>query len=119
MSDVDLAKDANDAIVFEGNFDLHGSVGNILEWLPDNSVSRIASTPGSSFSFDAKITPGMSGGPILDHEGIYVHGVVSKGLQGETGPEKLSFGSMLGPSNGTPDRSHERCEPPRDSDKGQ
>ena len=102
MSDVDLVKGANGAIAFEGVFDLYGSVGSIREWLPDNSVSRIFSTPGPCFSFDARITPGMSGGPIFDREGIYVHGVVSKGLQGEAGPEKLSFGSMLGPSLGLP-----------------
>jgi hypothetical protein len=40
----------------------------------------------------------MSGGPIFDRDGIYVHGVVSKGLEGESGPEKVSFGSMLAPS---------------------
>jgi hypothetical protein len=40
----------------------------------------------------------MSGGPIFDGEGIYVHGVVSKGWEDEAGPMKLSFGSMLAPS---------------------
>jgi hypothetical protein len=44
----------------------------------------------------------MSGAPIFDREGIYVHGVVSKGLDGPSGPERLSFGSMLGPSMGLP-----------------
>lgn len=102
MSDIELVEDASGAIVFEGNFDLHASVGKITEWLPDNSLSRKASTPGPCFSFDAKIRAGMSGGPIFDREGIYVHGVVSKGLEGASGPEKLSFGSMLEPSMALP-----------------
>jgi hypothetical protein len=42
----------------------------------------------------------MSGGPIFDRQGVYVHGVVSKGLEGASGPENLSYGSMLGPSMG-------------------
>lgn len=44
----------------------------------------------------------MSGGPIFDREGIYVHGVVNKGLEGESGPEKLGFGSMLAASMALP-----------------
>jgi hypothetical protein len=55
-------------------------------------------TPGPCFSFAAKIPGGMSGGPIFDGEGIYAHGVVSKGWEDETGPIRYSFGSMLGPS---------------------
>jgi hypothetical protein len=35
-------------------------------------------------------------------EGVYVHGVVSKGLEGASGPENLTYGSMLGPSIGLP-----------------
>jgi hypothetical protein len=102
MSDVELVQDVSGATVFEGNFDLHASVGNITEWLPDNTTSRTASTPGPCFSFDARIPAGMSGGPIFDREGVYVHGVVSKGLEGTSGPEKLSFGSMLAPSTALP-----------------
>jgi len=98
MNDVDLAQGDDGGIVFHGNFDLFGSVGKISEWFPDNSVSKAVSTPGPCFSFDAKIPPGMSGSPIFDREGIYVHGVVSKGLEGLNGPEKLGFGSMLAPS---------------------
>ena len=44
----------------------------------------------------------MSEGPIFDSEGIYVHGVISKGWENESGPEKFSFGSMLRPSMGLP-----------------
>jgi hypothetical protein len=43
-----------------------------------------------------------SGGPIFDREGIYVHGVISKGWEGEKGPENFSFGSMLRPSMNLP-----------------
>ena len=35
-------------------------------------------------------------------EGIYAHGVISKGLEGESGLARLSFGSMLAPSMGLP-----------------
>jgi hypothetical protein len=47
----------------------------------------------------------MSGGPIFDREGIYVHGVVSKGWEDETRLAKLGFGSMLAPSMGVPIRA--------------
>jgi hypothetical protein len=40
----------------------------------------------------------MSGGPIFDREGLYVHGVISKGWEDEGGPTKFSFGSSLWPS---------------------
>jgi hypothetical protein len=102
MSDIELVRDESGAVLFQGNFDLHASVGNIMEWLPDNTVSRTVSTPGPCFSFDARIPAGMSGGPIFDREGIYVHGVVSKGLEGAYGPEKLGFGSMLAASMALP-----------------
>jgi hypothetical protein len=102
MGDIELTQDESGAVVFQGGFNVHGSVGKILEWLPDNSLSRVASTPGPCFSFDAKIPAGMSGGPIFDREGVYVHGVVSKGLEGASGPERLSFGSMLAPSTRLP-----------------
>jgi hypothetical protein len=102
MSDVELVQDGSGAAAFQGNFDLHASVGNIMEWLPDNSVSRTASTPDPCFSFDATILARMSGGPMFDREGIYVHGVVSKGLEGASGPENFGFGSMLAPSMALP-----------------
>jgi hypothetical protein len=102
MSDAELVQNADGMAVSNGTFDLHASVGKITEWLPDNAVSKAVSTPGPCFSFDARIPGGMSGGPIFDREGIYVHGVVSKGLEGPSGPENVSFGSMLGPSMGLP-----------------
>jgi hypothetical protein len=44
----------------------------------------------------------MSGSPIFDRDGIYVHGVVSKGLEDESGIVEHSYGSMLAPSMGLP-----------------
>jgi hypothetical protein len=102
MVDVDLMQTKHGGIVGEGHFVLHASTGQITEWLPDNLATKTVSTPGPCFSFDAKIPGGMSGGPIFDREGIYVHGVVSKGLDGAFGPENLSFGSMLAGSMGLP-----------------
>ena len=58
MSDVELVQNKHGAVVFRGIFDLHASVGNITEWLPDNSLSRTASTPGPCFSFDGRISCG-------------------------------------------------------------
>jgi hypothetical protein len=46
----------------------------------------------------------MSGSPIFDHEGIYVHGVVSTGWEDASGVAKLGYGSMLAPSLGVPIR---------------
>ena len=103
MLDIDhLVINDDNQIVGRSNFDLHASTGKILDWLPDNLQTKTASTPGPCFSFEAKIPGGMSGGPIFDREGVYVHGVVSKGLDGAAGPEKLGFGSMLGPSLSLP-----------------
>ena len=39
----------------------------------------------------------MSGSPIFDREGVYVHGVVSKGWENEHGLENFGFGCMLRP----------------------
>jgi hypothetical protein len=102
MVDVDLVQTEHGGIVGQGNFVLHASTGQITEWLPDNLETRTVSTPGPCFSFDAKSPGGMSGGPIFDREGIYVHGVVSKGLEGPLGPERVSFGSMLAGSMALP-----------------
>ena len=44
----------------------------------------------------------MSGSPIFDDEGIYVHGVVSKGWMDASGPVRFGYGSMLAPSFGLP-----------------
>ena len=102
MVDLDLVRTEHGGIVGRRNFVLHASTGEIAEWLPDNLETRTVSTPGPCFSFDAIIAGGMSGGPIFDREGVYVHGVVSKGLEGPSGPERVSFGSMLAGSMGLP-----------------
>lgn len=44
----------------------------------------------------------MSGSPIFDDERIYVHGVVSRGWEGEDGLKDFGFGSMLAPSMDLP-----------------
>ncbi len=44
----------------------------------------------------------MSGSPIFDDERFYVHGVVSKGWEGENGPTNFGFGSMLAHSLALP-----------------
>jgi hypothetical protein len=72
----------------------HVSRGAITEYYADNFTTKTVSTPGPCFAFSAKIPGGMSGGPIFDRDGIYVHGVISKNWHGE----RLSYGSMLAPS---------------------
>ncbi|MGA9893125.1 MAG: hypothetical protein WBQ55_12380 [Xanthobacteraceae bacterium] len=88
---------AHQVVIAPPQFNLHGSVGTIMQFFPDNLTKRDVSTPGPCFSFGVKIPDGMSGAPIFDKEGAYVHGVVSKGWKNEGGPENSSFGSMLRP----------------------
>ena len=89
-------------IIGQSNFQLHVSRGTIIERYSDNFIKKSVPTPGPCFSFAAKIPGGMSGSPIFDREGIYVHGVISKGWKDESGVAKLGFGSMLAPSMGLP-----------------
>jgi hypothetical protein len=101
MSDFEInVNGARQVVIAPPQFNLHGSVGKIIHFFPDNLTQRHVPTPGPCFSFGAKVPGGMSGGPILDKEGVYVHGVVSKGWENEDGPENFSFGSMLRPSMG-------------------
>src|SRR5262249_25954295 len=93
---------ARQVVIAPPSFNLHGSVGKIIEFFPDNLTKQEVPTPGPCFSFGAKIPAGMSGGPIFDKDGVYVHGVVSKGWENENGPENFSFGSMLRPSMAIP-----------------
>jgi hypothetical protein len=102
MSDFEIERNPAGQIAADEKLTLHGSVGKILEFFPDNFEKKEVPTPGPCFSFSAKIPGGMSGGPIFDREGIYVHGVISKGWEDASGPEKFSFGSMLRPSMGLP-----------------
>jgi hypothetical protein len=78
-TDVELKLTPQGQILGECEFNLHVSAGKILKRYPDNFTKRHVPTPAPCFSFAAQIPGGMSGGPILDRERIYVHGVVSKG----------------------------------------
>jgi hypothetical protein len=102
MADFDIDLNPAGQITAHKKFNLHGSTGKLIEFFPDNFVKPVVSTPGPCFSFGAKIPGGMSGGPIFDREGIFVHGVISRGWEDESGPERFSFGSMLRPSMGLP-----------------
>lgn len=76
-------------------FQLSISTGTVLEHFPDNALSRKAPSPGPCFAASLRLPPGMSGSPIFDHDGIYVHGVVSMGLSDSEGPTDHGYGSML------------------------
>lgn len=76
-------------------FQLSISTGVVLEQFADNAISRASPSPGPCFSASFPIPPGMSGSPIFDHEGIYVHGVASMGLSDSGGPTDHGYGSML------------------------
>lgn len=97
MQDVDL-EEVNGSISGDFKFDLHVATGRILERFPDNLTNQQVMTPGPCFSASLRLPPGMSGGPIFDDERIYVHGIVSSGLQDENGPTNLGYGSMLASS---------------------
>ena len=83
-------------------FEMHVSSGAILERFPDNFVKRHVPSPGPCFSAALLLPHGMSGSPIFDDEGVYVHGVVSTGWDLDADAEPLGFGSMLAPSMGMP-----------------
>ncbi|MEA9578205.1 serine protease [Xanthomonas nasturtii] len=76
-------------------FQLNISTGVVLEHFVDNAISRASPSPGPCFSASLPLPPGMSGSPIFDHEGIYVHGVASMGLSDSDGPTDHGYGSML------------------------
>jgi Trypsin-like peptidase domain len=84
------------------SFDLYVSKGRVIERFPKNLSEKTVPTPGPCFSTDSKYPGGMSGSPIFDDEGIYVHGVVSRGLEGAQGPEAHGYGSMIAPSLSLP-----------------
>lgn len=81
-----------------GKFALHVSKGNVLEHFPDNRTRREAPAPGACFTASLRLPSGMSGSPIFDDEGIYVHGVVSRGYDGEN----YGYGTMLAESINLP-----------------
>lgn len=104
MHDVPLESGAENQVIGDFPFFLHASTGHILERFPDNASTREVSTPGACFSASLKLPGGMSGSPIFDHEGIYVHGVVSKGWIDDSGVCNLGYGSMLAHSMQIPIR---------------
>lgn len=105
MQDVELAQEAGTQISGDFHFNLHVSTGSILERFPDNATSREVRTPGACFSAELELPGGMSGSPIFDHEGVYVHGVVSSGLIVESGIAPHGYGSMLAHSMHVPIRA--------------
>jgi hypothetical protein len=103
MRDVELqATEKPNIAAGDFSFNLFASHGQILERFPDNVTTREASAPGPCFSAELKLPGGMSGSPIFDDEGIYVHGVVSRGLEDEGGLASFGYGCMLGPSLAMP-----------------
>ena len=104
MQDVDLEAGDGSQVIGDFPFSLHASTGTILERFPDNAVTKQVPTPGACFSASLQFPGGMSGSPIFDHEGIYVHGVVSRGWVDSDGVSNLGFGSMLAHSMHVPIR---------------
>jgi hypothetical protein len=98
MQDTTLEMEQPGVVAGDFGFNLFVSTGTILEHLPDNSVNRQALTPGPCFRASLKLPGGMSGSPIFDDEGIYVHGVVSSGMNESDGLANHGYGSMLAPS---------------------
>lgn len=105
MQDIELSGEGGNVVSGDFKFKLHASCGKILERFPDNAVKKDVPTPGPCFSADLRLPAGMSGSPIFDDEGIYVHGVVSKGWEDENGPINFGYGSMLAPSLDLPIRT--------------
>ena len=102
MRDIDL-KSKDPRVAFgDFKFDLHVSSGIVHERYPDNLQTRTASVPGPCFSATLKLPGGMSGSPIFDDENIYVHAVVSKGLEDANGPTNFGYGSMIASSLSLP-----------------
>lgn len=95
MQDVELRSETDKVMSGDFQFNLHVSTGKIIERFPDNLIERQVPTPGACFSASLQLPPGMSGSPIFDAEGIYVHGVVSRGWTDESGLAQFGYGSML------------------------
>lgn len=80
------------------NFVPHLTRGNVAKRLPNNHIDRLVPSPGPCFQFEAKMASGMSGSPVFDAEGIYVHGLASSIWQGENGSlQNDSYCSMIAP----------------------
>ena len=98
MQDITLEQVRENLVSGNFKFNLHVSTGSVLEHFPYNATHREVPTPGGCFSASMKLPPGMSGSPVFDDEMVYVHGVVSRGWEDETGIAALGFGAMLGHS---------------------
>lgn len=105
LADIDLQSIGSNSFSGDFPFQFHASRGEILERFPDNSTKREVRTPGACFSASLRLPGGMSGSPIFDDEGIYVHGVVSGSLEDESGVSSLGYGSMLSHSLHIPVRT--------------
>ena len=104
MRDVELEATAHQFVEGDFSFEMHASTGQIIERFPDNAITREVPTPGACFSASLRLPGGMSGSPIFDHEGVYVHGIVSRGWVDAGGIAPLGFGSMLAHSMQIPIR---------------
>jgi hypothetical protein len=105
MREAEISQESEHIVSGDFAFGLHVSTGEILEHFPDNLSEKRVSTPGACFSASLQLPAGMSGSPIFDHEGIYVHGVVSKGWVDEAGLANFGYGSMLAHSLVVPIRA--------------
>lgn len=82
----------------EMNFVPYLTRGNVTNRLPNNHIDKQVLSPGPCFQLAAKVPSGMSGSPVFDAEGIYVHGLASTGWQGVNGTlESDSCCSMIAP----------------------
>jgi Trypsin-like peptidase domain len=104
MKDIALKQESDRVVSGDFSFRLHASSGVLLERFPDNLTEKHVPAPGPCFSAALRLPGGMSGSPIFDDEGVYVHGVVSKGWIDENGVAPLGYGSMIAPSLGLPIR---------------
>lgn len=104
MQDVAFEENQVGARIGDIRFNLHVASGYVLEHFPNNLSERVVRTPGACFAAALKLPGGMSGSPVFDDEHMYVHGVVSSGWEGEGGPIKHGYGSMLGHSLSIPIR---------------
>jgi hypothetical protein len=102
LSDIELQGVGEHIVSGNFPFALSASRGQIIERFPNNDIEREVHAPGPCFSASLKLPAGMSGSPIYDDEGVYVHGVVSIGSTIIAGVEAFGYGSMIGPLLGLP-----------------
>ena len=101
MTEVEINKDQHGQIIGAGNFHLHASIGDIIGhfliiFKQKQSQRRDLAFPSLSHSGRHERWTDF------DREGVYVHGVISKGWEDAAGVAKYSFGSMLRPSMSLP-----------------